>query len=111
MGQISVNIIDNIMVGGLGGKYDNIQDEVLGKTSLAAASLLNTRVEVAQVGVSIDGKMLITTFLPLKPSKLTLSRLEFNKLNAGATLPTAGNSPDVLTGLPRNKTCAMMIFL
>ena len=42
MGQISVNIIDNIMVGGLGGKYDNIQDEVLGKTSLAAASLGNS---------------------------------------------------------------------
>ncbi len=42
MGQISVNIVDNIMVGGLGGKYDNIQDEVLGKTSLAAASLGNS---------------------------------------------------------------------
>ncbi len=42
MGQISVNIIDNIMVGGLGGKYDNIEDEVLGKTSLAAASLGNS---------------------------------------------------------------------
>ncbi len=42
MGQISVNIIDNIMVGGLGGKYDNIENEVLGKTSLAAASLGNS---------------------------------------------------------------------
>ncbi|MDH1602072.1 MATE family efflux transporter [Empedobacter sp. GD03739] len=42
MGQISVNIIDNIMVGGLGGKYDNIEDEVLGKTALAAASLGNS---------------------------------------------------------------------
>ncbi|WP_334126923.1 MATE family efflux transporter, partial [Empedobacter brevis] len=42
MGQISVNIIDNIMVGGLGGKYDNVEDEVLGKTALAAASLGNS---------------------------------------------------------------------
>ena len=42
MGQISVNIIDNIMVGGLGGKYNNIEDEVLGKTALAAASLGNS---------------------------------------------------------------------
>jgi multidrug resistance protein, MATE family len=42
MGQISVNIVDNIMVGGLGGKYDNVKDEVLGKTALAAASLGNS---------------------------------------------------------------------
>lgn len=42
MGQISVNIVDNIMVGGLGGKYDNVKDEILGKTSLAAASLGNS---------------------------------------------------------------------
>ena len=44
MGQISVNIIDNIMVGGLGGKYDNIEDEVLGKTALAAASFATVRI-------------------------------------------------------------------
>lgn len=41
-GQISVNIIDTIMVGGLGGRYDHFIDETLSKTSLAAASLGNS---------------------------------------------------------------------
>ncbi len=41
-GQISVNIIDTIMVGGLGGRYDHFIDEALSKTALAAASLGNS---------------------------------------------------------------------
>ena len=41
-GQISVNIVDTIMVGGLGGKFDNIKDESLSKVALAATSLGNS---------------------------------------------------------------------
>ncbi len=41
-GQISVNIIDTIMVGGLGGKYDSIKDENISKMALAATSLGNS---------------------------------------------------------------------
>lgn len=40
-GQIIVNLVDNFMVGGLGGKYDYIVDEQLGKTALGAVSLGN----------------------------------------------------------------------
>lgn len=40
-GQIMVNLVDNIMVGGLGGKFDYIKDENLGKTALGAVSLGN----------------------------------------------------------------------
>lgn len=41
-GQISVNIIDTIMVGGLGGKYDSIKDDNISKMALAATSLGNS---------------------------------------------------------------------
>lgn len=41
-GQISVNIIDSIMVAGLGGRFDSITDSNLGKTALGAASLGNS---------------------------------------------------------------------
>lgn len=41
-GQISVNIIDTIMVGGLGGKLDSIKDENISKMALAATSLGNS---------------------------------------------------------------------
>lgn len=41
-GQISVNIIDTIMVGGLGGKFDTFKDENLSKMALAATSLGNS---------------------------------------------------------------------
>jgi len=40
-GQIMVNLVDNFMVSGLGGKYDYIKDEQLGKTALGAISLGN----------------------------------------------------------------------
>lgn len=40
-GQIMVNLVDNFMVGGLGGKYDYIVDEQLGKTALGAVSIGN----------------------------------------------------------------------
>ena len=41
-GQISVNIIDTIMVGGLGGKFDHIKDDGISKLALAATSLGNS---------------------------------------------------------------------
>ena len=41
-GQISVNIIDTIMVGGLGGKFDTIKIDGLSKMALAATSLGNS---------------------------------------------------------------------
>jgi MATE family multidrug resistance protein len=40
-GQIMVNLVDNFMVGGLGGKYDYVVDDQLGKTALGAVSLGN----------------------------------------------------------------------
>lgn len=40
-GQIMVNLVDNFMVGGLGGKYDYLVDEQLSKTALGAVSLGN----------------------------------------------------------------------
>lgn len=40
-GQITVNIVDNIMVGSLGGRFDHIVDPQLGKTALGAVSLGN----------------------------------------------------------------------
>lgn len=40
-GQIMVNLVDNFMVGGLGGKFDYIKDENIGKVALGAVSLGN----------------------------------------------------------------------
>lgn len=40
-GQIMVNLVDNFMVGGLGGRFDYIVDDQLGKTALGAVSLGN----------------------------------------------------------------------
>ncbi|MDO5654818.1 MAG: MATE family efflux transporter [Flavobacteriaceae bacterium] len=40
-GQITVNVADNVMVGALGGKWDNVHDPELGKVALGAVSLGN----------------------------------------------------------------------
>lgn len=40
-GQITVNLVDNFMVGGLGGRFDYVVDENLGKTALGAVSIGN----------------------------------------------------------------------
>lgn len=40
-GQIMVNLVDNFMVGGLGGHFDHIKDENIGKVALGAVSLGN----------------------------------------------------------------------
>ena len=68
---------------------------------MPAACSLNLRVEVAQVGVSMDGKMLMTTFLPIKSARLTACNFASLRVNAGAGAPIVGKSPAVLTGLPR----------
>src|SRR5690625_3035829 len=41
-GQISVNIIDSIMVAGLGGRFDSIAEPTVGTTALGGASLVNS---------------------------------------------------------------------
>lgn len=48
-GQITVNLVDNFMVGGLGGRFDYIVDEQLGKTALGAVSLGNAVFMIALV--------------------------------------------------------------
>ena len=40
-GQIMVNVMDNVMVGAIGGKFDTIQNPELGKVALGAVSLGN----------------------------------------------------------------------
>lgn len=40
-GQIFVNVVDNIMVGALGGKFDYVQNPEIGKVALGAVSLGN----------------------------------------------------------------------
>lgn len=40
-GQIMVNLVDNFMVGGLGGRFDYVVDEDLGRTALGAVSIGN----------------------------------------------------------------------
>lgn len=40
-GQILVNVADNVMVGGIGGKYDTIKNPELGKVALGSVSLGN----------------------------------------------------------------------
>lgn len=54
-GQISVNVVDNIMVGSLGGKLDQIQNPEIGKIALGAVSLGNALffvIMVAAMGFS-----------------------------------------------------------
>ena len=41
-GQIVVNVADNVMVGGLGSKFDSVQDIELGTTALAGVALGNS---------------------------------------------------------------------
>lgn len=48
-GQIMVNLVDNFMVGGLGGRYDYIVDPDLGKIGLGAVSLGNAVFVTAMV--------------------------------------------------------------
>ena len=68
------------------------------------AAALNLRVEVAQVGVSMLGKMLrILRLLPGWPVISASSGLTSE--NAGAVWPACGKSPLAGTGLPQVDGC------
>src|SRR6478672_6960353 len=74
---------------------------------LASARSLNVRTLVAHTGVSTDGKMLSNNGLPWNCSLVTAPRSVPVRVNRGAGDPTAGNSPTVLIGCPRNVICAI----
>src|ERR1700758_5314155 len=74
---------------------------------LAAARSLKVLTLLEHTGVSMDGKMLSTTGLPLNWSLVTAPKSVPVKLNAGAGDPTPGSSPTVLIGFPRKVICAM----
>src|SRR5688572_23860273 len=73
----------------------------------AAAFWLKVRTDVAQTPVSMLGKMLSTTFLPVRSFLASGDRSTFVSVKSGAWLPTFGSSPDVATGLPLNVILAM----
>ena len=78
---------------------------------LEAARSLNVRTLAAHTGVSTDGKMLISSVLPLNWSLVTAPRSVPTRVKAGAELPTAGSSPTVLMGFPLMVICAMATSL
>ncbi|MNQ84608.1 hypothetical protein D3C85_997420 [compost metagenome] len=57
----------------------------------SAALALNVRTEVAQVGVSMLGKMFSTLRLPAKSFRVTSDRFALTSENAGAWAPTCGS--------------------
>jgi hypothetical protein len=65
---------------------------------------------VAQVPVSILGKIFKTNLLPSKSAKVAIDKSVFNKLKLGAFDPTFGNSPDVFIGFPPNVIVAILFF-
>src|SRR5262245_3389683 len=73
-----------------------------------AAFLLNVRTDVAQVLVSMLGKMLSTIVLPARSLLLTVDRSVLTNVNAGAVAPGFGRSPIVATGEPFRVTFAMV---
>ena len=58
-----------------------------------AAFLLNVRVCDAHTGVSMDGKMEMTLFLPLKSERRTCLKLLSYASKSGACMPTSIISP------------------
>ena len=66
------------------------------------ASLLKRRTLSAQVPVSMLGKMLRTTFFPLRQPSESSERSRLVKPSAGAAVPVAGRSLLVLQGVPLN---------
>ena len=84
----------------IGKSFDTQTTVVLSK---AAAFVLNCLTDIAQVGVSTDGKILSTT-RPDKSARVSSDKSSFVRLNSGAFWPTAGNSPTVSKGVPFNVT-------
>ena len=77
---------------------------------IPAASLLNARIEAAQVGVSTLGNIFSTLRLPAKLSSVTSANALSTKVKLGAVLPTLGKLPATSTGLPLSVTEFDMIF-
>ena len=68
--------------------------------SRPAACSLNLRTDVAHVPVSIEGKMLRITRLPLRSARVTSPKSAFTNVKSGACCPTSGSEPTVETELP-----------
>ena len=75
-----------------------------------AADWLKVLTEVAQVGVSILGKMLSTLRKPAKFSRLTSARALSARLKLGADWPFSGKLPPIFTGPPLSVTGLAMII-
>src|SRR5574343_771272 len=71
---------------------------------LSLALALNWRTEVAQVGVSMLGKMLRILRLPARLLRLTSDRSLATSEKAGAASPFLGKLPLTLIGLPPRVT-------
>ncbi len=78
-------------------------------SGLSLARALKVRTDCAQVGVSMDGKMLSTLRLPAKSARVRSARSLSVRRKSGALLPLAGNSPLVGTGLPCRWVVAMRV--
>src|SRR5690606_4183384 len=77
------------------------------RTTVLGRSLavwLNLRTEVAQVGVSILGKMFRILRLPAKLARLTSERSLATSEKSGAVWPFCGNWPETSIGLPPRVT-------
>src|SRR5690554_8131124 len=70
---------------------------------------LNLRTDVAQVGVSILGKIFITLRKPLRLDKVTSSSVLFTRLKLGACSPCCGKWPSMRTGVPLKVTVVIYI--
>ena len=68
--------------------------------SRSAALLLNSRTDAAHTPVSMLGKTLRTTRLPVSDWLVTSERSAPVRTKAGASVPGAGSSPTVETGSP-----------
>lgn len=80
-GQILVNVADNVMVGGLGGKFDSVQNPELGKVALGAVSL----------GNALFFTVLVTAFgFSFAMSPLIAQADAKNNLRRGADILTHG---------------------
>jgi hypothetical protein len=75
----------------------------------ADAFLLNSRTEVAHVGVSMLGKMFKILRLPAKLSSVTFSRFALASSKFGDAWPLLGNFPPIVIGLPFKVTAFVMI--
>ena len=79
--------------------------------SRLAADSLNFLTELAHTPVSMLGKMLIRTFLPLKSFNFIVERSVLTNLNFGAFLPTFGSFPMVFIGLPFYVIFAISVWI